>query len=504
MPLQEVIVCASVPPSQGGSGAITIHDIQTGSSLASFKQTNASTHCMDVINTRARQGGLLLAAQPDKSILNVYNFQKDQIALKIVLPERMSCLAVDREGLYCAGGTAAGRIYFWEIASGILYNSWEAHYRQVSVLRFTPDGSALLSGSEDSAVSVWSVSRLLQDEVQTEIPEAYANLSDHTLPITDITCGFGPFPSCRALTASVDHSVKLWDLSSKSLLTSFTFPHAISCVAWDVTERMFFAASSEGSIHQVNLFKSRIDKTGGRVIEAVGGAGVSDIIRIGDEDPKEARKRLISVGEPITTLTISLTSSLLLAGTETGLVNIYDVPSHQLLRSISSHAGTRITHLVTLLKPPDLVGHVQLSLRAGGEGDLGIPVRPIVPFQRLRETKVRDAHEVSMMLPAQPKATPESLTLYSPEELLQDYGLFVQPAGDQEAAPAEALQSRVSELEDEVRRLREHLGRAKGVNDVMWETMVQKLLAQGTAKGDGDEVDADANGRTRKKGKTRS
>ena len=40
-----------------------------------------------------------------------------------------------------------------------MYNSWEAHYRKVTVLRFTPDGEALLSGSEDSGVAVWSVFR---------------------------------------------------------------------------------------------------------------------------------------------------------------------------------------------------------------------------------------------------------------------------------------------------------------------------------------------------------
>ena len=108
-----------------------------------------------------------------------------------------------------------------------MYNSWEAHYRRITVLRFTPDGEALLSGSDDSGITVWSVfrsatilitshphmflkpHRLLDDSVRDEIPEAYAHLSDHTLPITDIACGFGPFPSCRVLTASTDHSVKV-------------------------------------------------------------------------------------------------------------------------------------------------------------------------------------------------------------------------------------------------------------------------------------------------------
>src|SRR5947208_9085869 len=40
-----------------------------------------------------------------------------------------------------------------------MYNSWEAHYRRVTVLRFTPDGEALLSGSDDSGITVWSVFR---------------------------------------------------------------------------------------------------------------------------------------------------------------------------------------------------------------------------------------------------------------------------------------------------------------------------------------------------------
>jgi len=102
---------------------------------------------------------------------------QDQIALKIVLSERLSCIAVDPRGAYCAGGTSQGRIYLWEVrfilfflgllhlhlrpqvSSGILFNVWDAHYRKVNVLRFTPDGAALISGSDDSSLSVWSVAR---------------------------------------------------------------------------------------------------------------------------------------------------------------------------------------------------------------------------------------------------------------------------------------------------------------------------------------------------------
>lgn len=103
-------------------------------------------------------------------------------------------------------------------------------------------------------------------------------------------------------------------------------------------------------------------------------------------------------------MTFSLTGSSLLVGTEGGLIHLYDVASHQLLRTISSHKGGTITFLRSVLKPIDLVGHVSFSLQVNGMTDAKdvIPVRPIQPFQRIKDTNLRDAHEVTIMLPAAP------------------------------------------------------------------------------------------------------
>lgn len=74
-----------------------------------------------------------------------------------------------------------------------------------------------------------------------------------------------------------------------------------------------------------------------------------------------------------------------------------------MLRTISSYKdkGLSITHLATLLKPPDLIGHI--SLNVGGTSGVveNIPVRPIVTFHRMKDAKAREAHEVSMLLPVQ-------------------------------------------------------------------------------------------------------
>lgn len=122
----------------------------------------------------------------------------------------------------------------------------------------------------------------------------HCTLSDHTLPITDAVCSFGIFPANRVLTSSLDHSVKIWDLSAQSLLSTFQFPKAIATITWDAAERMFFAASVDGSIYQVNLFSQRED----RFATAIGGGGAADPIRIENEcgSAGPTKKRLISVG----------------------------------------------------------------------------------------------------------------------------------------------------------------------------------------------------------------
>ncbi|KAG9312910.1 WD40-repeat-containing domain protein [Chiua virens] len=376
MGLQEVILCATAPqPSSSasgttsGPGAFVLHDLQTSNVLSSFKQTSSPPHCSAFVETKDGQGGIMLAAQSDKALLNVYNFQKDQIALKVVLPEKLTCLALDQKARYCAGGTAHGRIYLWEVASGILYNSWDAHYRQVNVIKFTYDGTILISASEDSGVSVWSVSKLVDDDLQNDHPVAQFTLADHTLPVTDIACGLGSFPMCRILTGSFDHTVKLWDLATQSLITTFHFPKPIRGIVWDVTERLFFASSPDGSLYQVNLFREReLKNKGGPFIEAVGGAGASDVVRF-DTDSTSGGKRLIEVDQPVTALCISLNGSLLLVGAVTGIIYVYDIASHQLLRTISTHKGLSISFLATMLKPPDLVGHISLSLNVTSMAD---------------------------------------------------------------------------------------------------------------------------------------
>lgn len=76
MDLREVILCSVGVSAENAAGSVTFHDYQSGTSLASFKQTSPEVHCTAAMPSRDGQGGFLLTAQPDKSVMNVYTFQK--------------------------------------------------------------------------------------------------------------------------------------------------------------------------------------------------------------------------------------------------------------------------------------------------------------------------------------------------------------------------------------------------------------------------------------------
>ena len=73
----EILLCSvsSANPTQG-SGNVTLHDVSTGASVGSYKQTSAGRNCTTCLPTSDGLGGIILAAQPDKALLNVYAFQK--------------------------------------------------------------------------------------------------------------------------------------------------------------------------------------------------------------------------------------------------------------------------------------------------------------------------------------------------------------------------------------------------------------------------------------------
>ncbi len=169
---------------------------------------------------------LLVAAQHRRPALHVWEWgtPSSAAAQKIVLPEAPSCLAVSPDDQYCVVGTASGKVHLWQVASGrFLASLPAAHFRAVSVLRFSSDGSHFLSAGDDSIVHVWC----LQTVLTQAVPDAVHTWTEHSLPITDLAVGCGG-AWARVATASKDRTVKLWELCPGTLLHTIAFPSEVN------------------------------------------------------------------------------------------------------------------------------------------------------------------------------------------------------------------------------------------------------------------------------------
>ena len=101
-----------------------------------------------------------------------------------------------------------------QIASGLLLSSFDAHYRSILTLTFSPTSQLLISSSEDSSTFVWSVTRLVDNDprLMNALPEPWGALEGHSLAVVCVGVGKGGGPAGvegRVWTGSMDGTVKV-------------------------------------------------------------------------------------------------------------------------------------------------------------------------------------------------------------------------------------------------------------------------------------------------------
>ncbi|KAG8731652.1 Pre-rRNA-processing protein ipi3 [Ceratobasidium sp. 428] len=143
-----------------------------------------------------------------------------------------------------------------------------------------------------------------------------------------------------------------------------------------------------------------------------------------------------------------------------------------------------------MLKPVDLQGHATIT-DGGVSAKEPIPLRPVVPFQRMRDPKAREAHEpMLMILPGQEETPPQNDS--EDAEILAGQAYFLGSSVHQgTGAGQHIINSRVTELEAEVARLRADLGKAKGINDSMWDMVVDTILPKANGSSPNAEAETD-------------
>ncbi|KAI8068568.1 WD40-repeat-containing domain protein [Gongronella butleri] len=356
---------------------IYVWDIRSGSTLFSFKQNRSNGLCFIPRPGAPTQAGAIITSQVDRAVLHVYDWHRDQIQHKMLTSEKMVTVSASHQGQFTAAASASGKIYLWHNATGLLKCAFDAHYRAIQHLAFSHDDTMLISASDDATVKVWRLVELCSDVLGSAQPSPLFSWADHTLPVTAIHASSGLGATGRIYTASSDFTVKVWDLATGDLMTTFLFPKAVTAIAVHPAETTLFAACGN-DIYMVGLYRQRQQQRYESVYSVGGHASVQAI----SNESTSSSPTDIFVGHSgiVYGLSLSFDGSLLVSASEDGSCIVWDVASHQLLRKFESHKGP-VTGVECILRPMELItGTTQLR---------HAPI-PLKPFKRTVASSIED------------------------------------------------------------------------------------------------------------------
>ncbi|KAK6341903.1 Pre-rRNA-processing protein ipi3 [Orbilia blumenaviensis] len=351
MTLTELVAVASHPPPSSGASAspeayISLHNLHTFTQTSTFKKSCTPQNSLALSPTH------VFAAQSDKSVLNVYNRSKNQLETTIPLPEQLTAVTCSSSGGIVAMGTNSGRVNVWETSSGRYTSTPLSHLQKITAITIDPTSTFLLTGSLDTNILVWSLPHLL---LPSSTKKPLRTLEYHQQPIVSVICGHGTGPSALAISAAADSSVIVWNYQDGSLLRTFSLSSVPTCLALDPVDRGFYVGFGDGSIQQIEFAK-----VGNRTVElgtgaaepsAGGNSAGGDAERSYDSPLYRADERNIPIttngvagrwsteghDTAVTAMDVVFQGNYLVAGTESGSVNIWDTATGQLFRTLATY-----------------------------------------------------------------------------------------------------------------------------------------------------------------------
>ncbi|KAG7860765.1 hypothetical protein KL939_001332 [Ogataea angusta] len=307
------------------------------SSIHSSQHIGQYRQCYSNVNGTALTGvggeHKVIVACKGKALIHVYLHGKESPEQTIPLPEEISCLEIcphpdsERSWLLVAGAMS-GRLYVWELDSGLLLTVKESHYQSVGVIKYSK--GYIASGGADSRIVVWKVLDMLTDS-----HKPYAIFTDHTLPVTDILINSGLINDIKLWSVSTDQTVRCYDLTSLALVTTFVAQQPIQSIAADPAFRCLYIGLANGTIRVINLFQAHPQT---QIWEQVGGFG--KIITLKDDIELRETFTNHQTGEnPVTKISVSFDGTQIVTGDSNGKVLVLDVATKQTVRTLKQLAG---------------------------------------------------------------------------------------------------------------------------------------------------------------------
>ena len=316
---------------------------------------------------------MIVAAHVAKNALDVWGLDKESALHRFFVGEPVSVVAASPDGTHFAAGALSGAVYVWEVSTGALAKTWNAHFKAVSAVSFAAGGSMVITAGEDTVVSAWSMASLLDPAAATAPPVPTYSWAEHALPVTSLAVGGGPAGgaggSGLVASASADRTCKLWTLGGGHLLRSVAFPAALACVALDACESTLYAGATDGRVFEVPL---NAVASAGAGLES---AGSGQVDGLSNRSAGFGAATLEGHARAVTAIACSADGERVTSSSEDGTCRVWDAASRQTTHVLRHPKGSPIVALA-----------VAPRARVAGEGAGGAGERrklaPLAPFSR--------------------------------------------------------------------------------------------------------------------------
>ncbi|MGK7920496.1 MAG: S-layer homology domain-containing protein [Trichodesmium sp.] len=241
--------------------------------------------------------GEILASSRGKDIL-IWNLQTGE--LLNTLSEHTAnvrSVAISPDGKTLASGSGDGKVKLWDIPTGEMLTSF-IHSGVVTAVGFTADGRAVVGCSADRNIKLWDI---------------YTGQLLHTMNGTQ-PIAFGA-DGLRMVTSGGPRYIRLWNVDRGQLLTNLPIPNI----------------NNNPGIQAIAL-----SQDGQTIAHAMRG---ENQILVWDVETWKVRYTLDKHSQAIKAIAISPDNKIIASSSEDGKINLWDISTGKLLRSIKGSGG---------------------------------------------------------------------------------------------------------------------------------------------------------------------
>lgn len=357
-----------------GNKGISVQDFNGSNLVSNFKDCICDPGAMCLVgglssfSGQGSAGDYVVAAQSKKPIINVYQWGKPQVHFQCHVQEIVTAVASDPCGTYLLAGTKRGWIYIWEISSGKLLTSFQAHFKAVTHICSTLRGDLFLSASEDGMARCWDLCNIVGQLASSNANgkrnssvQPFCSWNPHTLAVKGLhVLELGR--SLRVITVSQDRNVVIYDVFARRLCHRIVMPEALESVVCTTTGDYAFVGASNGSIFVINMsltaaakhapqasYSSTSNSTSSKLHASGLHGSISGSGRELESQLNSANNRMDGHTKAVVSLALTDDDTHLISGGDDACARVWDVRSLQCMHEIMQPRA--ISNVITMRIP---------------------------------------------------------------------------------------------------------------------------------------------------------